>query len=213
MSDSRRARRSTSGGVAVAQSAPPASGFATPPAPAAAPRSGTVLGTDPGQTRLRSPSPKPPLGRGGSPLPALSARQQKARGWWTHPAFIVSGILTFLSIAGMAVWMIVSALTAAEVVVTGLTVTVADDVAHVDWEGPKAVYSLYAISGDGAIDDLSTWVRGGTDAWLPMSAGLWDPETCFVVREAGKDAEITLGVGELAAQGAQSTCIADASRP
>ena len=204
MTDSRRARRTATGAVATASAQSPA------PLAGGAPRGLAVLGTEPGQTTLRSPAPKPPLGRGGSPLPVLTARQQKARGWWTHPAFIVSAILTFLSMAGMTAWIIVSALTATAVVVTGLTVTVADDIAHVDWEGPKATYSLYAVNGDGTIDDLSTWVRGGTDAWLPVSAGLWNPETCFVVREAGKDAEITLNAGKLAAQGGQSTCIADA---
>ena len=203
MSDSRRARRSASAPVAPAPQ----------PAPVVAPGQGatTLLGAEPGQTALRSPAPKPPLGRGGSPLPVLTARQQKARGWWTHPAFIVSAILTFLSLAGMAAWMIVAALTATDVVVTGLTVTVAEDVAHLDWDGPDAAYSLYAIGGDGEIVDLSANVRGGTDAWLPSAAGFWDADTCFVVREAGLEAEVTLNAGDLASQGGRSTCIADAA--
>jgi hypothetical protein len=192
------------GGAAAPPSAP------LPPPPPPSSSSGTLLGVEPGHPQLRSAEPKPPLGRGGWPLPTLTARQQRPRGWWAHPAFIVSAVLTFLSMVGMATWMIVSALTSTDVVVTGLTVTDAEGTAHIDWEGPDAAYSLYAVHGDGEVVDLSTWIRGGTDAWLPMSADLFDAETCFVVREAGLDPAVTLDADDLAAQGGQSACMADA---
>lgn len=216
MSESRRALRERSAPAqagAPSPPSPPAPVRAAEPAHGAEPArvpDGTLLGVEPGQPTLRSAEPKPPLGRGGWPLPTLTARQQRPRRWWAHPAFIVSAVLTFLSMAGMATWMIVSALTATDVVVTGITVTDSQGTLHVDWSGPDAVYSLYALNGDGQIVDLSGQVRGGTDAWLPAAANLYDADTCFVVREAGLDADVTLNTADLAAQGAQSACVADA---
>lgn len=223
MSESRRALRERSAPDAPSPAAPALAApapVAPPTSPAAAPAQapstrapgGTLLGVEPGQPALRSATPKPPLGRGGWPLPTLTARQQRPRRWWAHPAFIVSAVLTFLSMAGMAAWMIVAALTATDVVVTGLTVTDANGTLHVDWDGPDAVYSLYGVGGDGQVTDLSGFVRGGTDAWLPAAANVYSPDTCFVVREAGLEADVTLNADGLAGQGAQSVCVADARR-
>ncbi|WP_345751889.1 hypothetical protein [Microbacterium rhizophilus] len=207
MADSRRALRDRS---APAPAHAPAPAPTPAPRPAPRPGPGTLLGVEPGQPALRSVVPKPPLGRGGWPLPTLSAREQRPRRWWAHPAFIVSAVLTFLSMAGMAAWMIVAAVTATDVVVSSLAVTEAGGALHLDWEGPDASYSLYALHGDGQVVDVSTAIRGGTDAWLPSAAGLYDPETCFVVREAGLEAEVTLNAADLEAQGGRSACVADA---
>lgn len=170
-----------------------------------------MIGVEPGQPRLRASGPKPPLGRGGWPLPELSARQQKPKRWWLHPAFLVSAALTLLAMGGMAAWMIVSALTTSEVRVSDISLSLEGGAARIDWSGPEAVYSLYAVGGDGTVEDLSQLVLRSTEAWLPAASGTFSDDTCFVVRSAEHSSEpVTLNAADLSAQGAQSICVADA---
>ncbi|WP_156761674.1 hypothetical protein [Microbacterium karelineae] len=172
---------------------------------------GVVIGGETGHTRLRTPSAKPPLGPGGWPLPQLTARQQRPRAWWRHPALLVSTILTVLALLGMTAWMIVSSILSSDVVVSDISIELDGGNARVDWSGPDAAYNLYAVDGDGAVTDLTQFVLASTDAWLPSATGTWTDTTCFVVRSAEHvELPVTLGAAELAAQGAQSTCIADA---
>lgn len=180
-------------------------------APSAAPP--PAIGTDPGQTRLRADGPKPPLGRGGWPLPELTARQQRPKRWWRHPAFLVSAILTILAMLGMAAWMVVSAMLSSDVVVSDIALTVQDGNAHLDWEGPDAAYSVYAVHGDGTATDLSQFVIESTEVWLPQSTGAFESDTCFVVRAAASaDKPVALDAAALAREGAQSVCVAQAKR-
>ncbi|WP_221584803.1 hypothetical protein [Microbacterium sp. G2-8] len=177
----------------------------------ASPTHGEVVGAEFGHTSLHASGPKPPLGPGGWPLPVLTAKQQRPRSWWRHPALIVSSILTILAILGMTAWMIVSAVLSSDVVVGEISLTIEDGQAHVDWDGPPASYDLYGVSGDGSVTDLSQFVMGGTDAWLPSATATWDDATCFVVRGSEHaDVPVSLSADDLAAQGAQSTCVAAA---
>lgn len=172
-----------------------------------------TVGDEPGRTRLRAVDAKPALGRGGWPLPELTARQQRAKRWWLHPAFLVSSILTVLAMGGMAAWMIVGAVTSSAVVVSDIALALDDGNAHVDWSGPDAAYSLYAVHGDGTATDLSQFVVRSTEAWLPQSAGLFESDTCFVVRSAAyADQPVALDAAALAREGAQSVCVAQAAR-
>jgi len=174
-------------------------------------RATSVVGLEPGQPRLRASGRKPALGRGGWPLPELTARQRKPKPWWLHPAFLVSAILTLLAMAGMAAWMIVSSLMSSEVEVTDISLSLDNGTAHIDWNGPDAAYSLYAVGGDGTVVDLTQMVIRSTEAWLPAASGTFADDTCFVVRGAEHSAEeVTLVAADLAAQGAQSICVADA---
>lgn len=168
----------------------------------------TMLGSAPGQTRLDTAVDARPLGTTGSVLPELAEAPVRQRKWWLHPAFIVSMSLTVLALLGAAAWFIVSALTDDSVRVSG--VTVSDDAgnAHVDWSGPDAAYELFAVHGDGEIVDLSQLVRG-TEAWIPAAAGLYDDDTCFVVRPASISDDVSLDASTLDGQRGQSTCVAD----
>lgn len=177
----------------------------------AASRATSVVGLEPGQPRLRASGRKPALGRGGWPLPELTAKQQKPKPWWLHPAFLVSAILTVLAMAGMTAWMIVSALTSSDVKVSDISLSLNNGTAHIDWSGPDAAYNLYAVGGNGTVVDLSQMVIRSTEAWLPAASGTFADDTCFVVRSAEHSAkDVSLVASDLAAQGAQSICVADA---
>jgi hypothetical protein len=168
----------------------------------------TKLGSAPGQTRLHSTSAVRPLGTTGSVLPELAEAPERERKWWLHPAFIVSVGLTVLALLGAAAWVIVSALTDDSVRVSGLTIAKDAGNTHLDWDGPDAAYAILAIHGDGEIVDLSQLVRG-TETWIPAAAGLYEDDTCFVVRPASVGADVSLDAATLEGQRGQSTCVAD----
>lgn len=191
MSESRRARRAQHSAVPTALPA--------------------TIGVEPGRPRLRATGAKPPLGHGGWPLPELSPRQQKPKRWWLHPAFIVSAALTLLAMAGMATWMIITAVTSSEVKVSDISLSLDGGAAHVDWNGPEAAYNLYAVGGDGTVTDLSQLILSSTEAWLPAASGTFEDDTCFVVRSAEHaETPVSLNAADLSSQGAQSVCVADA---
>ena len=170
----------------------------------------TKVGTAPGQTRLASPGSVRPLGTTGSVLPELAEAPVRERSWWRHPAFIVSVGLTVLALLGAAAWVIVSALTDDSVRVSGLTISDDAGNAHLDWSGPDADYAVFAVHGDGEVVDLTQLVRG-TEVWVPAAAGLYEDDTCFVVRPANLGAEVSLDAAALEGQRGQSTCVADSA--
>ena len=116
------------------------------PRPYATP-SNTTIGAAPGQTRLLSGGGIRPLGTTGSVLPELAEAPERERKWWLHPAFIVSVCLTVLALLGAAAWFTISALTDDSARVTGLTVSEDGGNAHLDWSGPDADYSVFAVHG------------------------------------------------------------------
>lgn len=219
MSDSSRRRdfRSTLKQHERLASTPDAAAHASPgvptvagsPAPTAVPRAS--IGTAPGQPALRSSAGTRPLGTAGSVLPELAEAPQSERKWWRHPAFIVSIALTVLALAGAATWFIISAATDDSVAVSGLGLQIDEGNAHLDWSGPDAAYSLYAVHGNGDVVDLTQFVRGGTEAWVYSAAGLYESDTCFVVRPTAVGGDVELDAATLASQRAQSVCVADAA--
>ncbi|MEF3403279.1 hypothetical protein [Agromyces sp. CCNWLW203] len=168
-----------------------------------------TVGGAAGQPQLGSRGGVRALGSGGSVLPELSDAPPHVRRWWLHPAFIVSVSLTFLTLAGLVAWLIVSALTDSSVKVSALSVSTESGNLRLDWSGPDADYALFAVSGDGTASDLTGFVTG-TEAWLPAAAGLYDDRTCFVVRPAGDQGEVSLDAASVADQKGASICAADA---
>ncbi|WP_127794270.1 hypothetical protein [Agromyces sp. LHK192] len=207
MSDAPR-RSGSPSAVAAQRAAAPAPDLAVSAAPQAAARS-TSLGVGPGQPALGGSATARPLGTAGSVLPELAAAPERERRWWRHPAFLVSTILTVLALAGAATWYVISIVTDDSVRVSGLSIGVEGGNAHLDWDGPDAAYSLYAVHGDGEAVDLTQLVRG-TDAWVMSAAGLYDDDTCFVVRPSSVDGEVAVDAATLDGQRAQSVCVADA---
>lgn len=177
--------------------------------PASAPRAS--IGTSPGQPALRSTAGARPLGTAGSVLPELAEAPASERKWWRHPAFMVSIGLTVLALAGAATWFIISAVNDDSVAVSGLTLQIEGGNAHLDWSGPDAAYSLYAVHGSGEVVDLTQFVHGGTEAWVYSAAGLYEDDTCFVVRPTSSTGDVALDAETLSAQRGQSACVTDAT--
>jgi len=182
---------------------------APPPAPPVRP-SQAVVGRTAGQPSLGEHAGARALGGGASVLPELAEAPQRERPWWRHPAFLVSMITTVLALAGALAWWIVATVTDDSVRVSGLSLSVDRGNAHLTWDGPDAAYALYAVDADGSATDLTQLVRG-TQAWVPSATGLYDDTTCFVVRPAGVEAEITLDAASLEGQRAGGVCVADAA--
>lgn len=179
-------------------------------APVPSPGPHVTLGTAPGATRIDSArGDKRPLLQGSSVLPELQQAETKIRAWWKHPAFLVSMILSILALLAMAAFMIVPLFFDDDVVVSDLHATEGENTLHLQWSGPDVEYAVFSVAGDGTVLDITQTVAG-THAWIPNAAGLFDQDTCFVVRDAELDAEVTLNAEQLQEQGAQSVCVADA---
>ncbi|WP_430591647.1 hypothetical protein [Humidisolicoccus flavus] len=170
-----------------------------------------VLGSAAGQTALMTKETTRPLSVGGGVLPELVEAEVKPRPAWKHPAFIVSMILTILAGLGAAAWFIVGLVTDEQVRVSSMTISVSSGNAHLDWSGPDAEYSLFAVQGSGEVLDLSQLIRG-SEAWIPSALGFYDNDTCFVVRSTSETATVSLNAETLANQGGASACVNNADR-
>lgn len=150
------------------------------------------------------------LGSGSSVLPELAEAPPRTRRWWLHPAFLVSMGLTVLALGGALAWAIVSSLSSSSVHVDGLNASIDSGNLWLDWSGPDADYSVFAVAADGTQTDLTGFVRG-TEAWIPAAAGLYDDRSCFVVRPASEHGEVSLDAATLDSQRSASVCAADVS--
>ncbi|GIG54903.1 hypothetical protein [Demequina activiva] len=116
-------------------------------------------------------------------LPEVEEAQSAGRRWFRHPAFIVSIVTTVLAIVAMVVLLVLDPFgdDDAAAAVDGLTITTGDGSVSLAWSGAADGAALYAYDpGDEAPADLSQLVQGQT-AWIPLSAGLYTPRTCFAV--------------------------------
>lgn len=181
-----------------------------PVAPRPAPPGRAVIGRGPGQPSLGGHAGSRALGSGSSVLPELAEAPERERPWWRHPAMLVSMITTVLALGAALAWWIISTVTDDSVRVDGLTLTIERGNAHLDWGGPDAAYALYSVDADGSATDLTQLVRG-TEAWVPSAVGLYDDATCFVVRPASIEAEVTLDAASLEGQRGGGVCVADAA--
>lgn len=178
-----------------------------------APAQRMELGRAPGHPSLYSSTlPASPVKRelmsGAAVLPELVDAPVAERKLWKHPAFIVSIITTFLAIVTVVVLMLVGVFSGGDPRVSSLELDVGDGNAQLSWSGPNVPYALYAVDGSDEMVDLSQRVRG-REAWIPVALGLFDRETCFIVRAASVTEQVSLRADDLDAQGAQSTCVAD----
>ncbi|WP_062303050.1 hypothetical protein [Demequina subtropica] len=163
-------------------------------------------------SRVRLESPR-------SVLPEVVEIQIAPRRWYRHPAFLVSLGLTMVALAAMVVLLVLDARGGDEVpVVTGLTIEEGEGSVTLAWSGATDGAFLYSIDpGAEAPADLSQLVRGAT-AWLPLSADLYTPRTCFVVVPAtlGESGEVLVPTSvpatavEREATGAATVCVSDA---
>lgn len=180
----------------------------------AAPARRMELGGSPGHPSLFAANlPATPVKRelmsGAAVLPELVDAPVAERKLWRHPAFIVSIITTFLAIVTMVVLLLVGVFSDGDPRVSGLDLEVGDGNAQLSWSGQDVPYALYAVDGSDEMVDLSQRVVG-REAWIPVALGLFDHETCFIVRAAVVTEQVSLRADDLDAQGAQSVCVADA---
>ena len=186
-------------------------------APATAPAASTQIGWAPGQPMLYvewgmpASTPKRELHVSSQLLPELDTSQSKSKRIWQRPAFIVSIILTVLSIGAGVVMLVVGVFDSGTATVTALSGELGDDNIYLEWNGDDVAYGLYAVSGSsGPVVDLTQLVRD-QEAYVPVNAGLYDDGTCFVVRalDGFEKTEVSINAAKLDEQGAQRLCVDD----
>ncbi|MGO2660672.1 hypothetical protein [Mycetocola reblochoni] len=171
-----------------------------------------TLGWEQGQTALYSSETgtagqKRPLESGRGVLPELAEAQPTQRSMWRHPAFLISIITTGLALVAVVVIFVVGILRPSSTPVTDLSLSGGDTNVRLSWSGGDEPYSAYVIDGRGDAVDVSARIRGGSELWLPVALGLYDDDSCFVVRPAAVTAQPSLVAQTLADQGGQSVCM------
>lgn len=178
---------------------------------------GTRLGWDPGQPALYeqwgvpASAPKRSMGSDIGVLPELERTETARRPLWKHPAFIVSAALALVAVV-MAVVMVVHAVTTeGPPRVRDLAVESGTGNVHVSWSGPDVAWSVYVVEPGTKPVDVTKQARG-TELWLPSSGGLYDADSCFVVRAtaANQGEAVPTDAGTRSAQGADQVCLGDA---
>jgi hypothetical protein len=143
-------------------------------------------------------------------LPELEEAQVAARPMWKHPAFLVSAGTTLLALIALAVFVVLGMLNPRPEA-SGLTLTTGDDNVRVSWSGPDVAYQVVVVGGPGGETlDVSQLVTG-TEAWIPVGAGLIDDRSCVVVRPAAgnEEAPVGLDAATVSSQGGASACVSD----
>lgn len=164
------------------------------------------LGRDAGQQTLAAAGPAPALGRGREVLPSLEEVGDAPRPMWRHPAFIVSTILTVLTLAAAGVFAGFALFGPGKGSVTSAAVEVTNGNAHVTWKASGPV-EFYVVT-NGQAHDLTQLVSAENEAWIPSALGLYTQASCFVIRPASdKPAEVSLNGDALAKQRAASACV------
>lgn len=169
---------------------------------------GPVIGAEVGRPVIGASKDRD-LGSGVEVLPEIIETPERQRPWWLHPAFIVSIILTVLTGAGALAFWIVMMVTDDSVKVSNLQIDAEAGNVVLRWDGPDAAYSLFEISADGAVSDLTQLVRG-TSASVFSAAALFDEASCFVVRPASQTGEVSLDAATLQSQNGSGVCVSDA---
>ncbi|OIH95394.1 hypothetical protein BIU90_01430 [Curtobacterium sp. MCBA15_001] len=178
---------------------------------------GARLGWDPGQPALyeqwgvASPTPKRAMGSDIGVLPELERTETTRRPLWRHPAFIVSAALALVAVVVGAV-LVVHAVTAeGPPAPRDLALQSGSGNVRVSWQGDDVAWSVFVVEPGTKPVDVSRLVRG-TEVWIPRSAGLYDADSCFVVRAAedNQGRSVPTDAAARSDQGAGQVCLGDA---
>jgi hypothetical protein len=205
--------------VAAVAERQPAAPVGVPAAPSANPpladAAGVRLGWEPGQPALSAGAVgatapvKRGLVSGATVLPEITEAPPAPRKLWKHPAFIVSMITTLIAVGVAVTLIIMTALAEGPPRVTGLDITAGSGGVALSWNGPDVPYDVFVVSDGTDVLDVSQAVRG-RDIWMPRAFGYYDDASCFVVRAASIDGDVSLAAESLDEQGAASVCMTDA---
>lgn len=165
------------------------------------------VGLAPGQPELTAGGEGVALASPTRVLPELEEAAQRARSMWRHPAFLVSLALTVVTLLVAAGLLVFALLTGGSDEVTGAGIETSGGNLHLQWSADGPV-SLYVVTGEQATD-VSQLVTGD-EAWVPSALGVYESTSCFVIRPASVDADVSLDGAALTAQGAASVCVGDA---
>lgn len=169
-----------------------------------------VLGDAPGQPRVRAGSRGVDLVAGSQAIPELDEAVAATRPLWKHPAFIVSLIVTALSIAAMAALLIWSVVAGGGDTVSRADISVVDGNVRLTWDAEGPVDLAVVTRGEAL--DVSQLVVASGEAWVPAALGLYESTSCFVIRpSAASEEPVDLAPDVLSAQGGQSVCVRDAA--
>lgn len=145
-------------------------------------------------------------------LPEVEEAQSAGRRWFRHPAFIVSIVTTVVAVVAMVVLLVLDPFgdDDAAAAVDGLTIATGEGSVTLEWSGAQDGAALYAYDpGDEAPADLSQLVHGRS-AWIPLSAGLYTPRTCFVVMPLdAQPAAVPTTAKAAADAGGSMICVSD----
>ncbi|KQQ27610.1 hypothetical protein ASF54_02135 [Frondihabitans sp. Leaf304] len=129
-----------------------------------------------------------------------------------QPAFIVSLIAAGVILLGVAAFFVLQHVLRGPDAVEGLTVLDGGNNYVLQWNGPDVPYSVSVTTKASTTIDVTRFVKGGRQAFVPKSGlGLTDA-SCFVVRstaEATEHPTVPTSRADLSTAGAQRFCVAD----
>jgi hypothetical protein len=160
---------------------------------------------------VQSTTPKRAMGSDIGVLPELERTETTRRPLWKHPAFIVSAALALVAMAVAAV-LVVRAVTAeGPPTVSDLAVQSGSGNVRLSWSGPDVAWSAFVVEDGTKPVDVTRLVRG-TEVWIPKSSGLYDADSCFVVRATADNQgkSVPTSAAALEDQGAERVCVGDA---
>jgi hypothetical protein len=165
------------------------------------------VGLAPGQPELTAGGEGIALATQARVLPELEEAAQRTRSMWRHPAFLVSLGLTLLALLVAGGMLVFALLTGGSDEVAGARIETSGGNLHLQWSAAGPV-ALYVVTGE-EVSDISQLVTGD-EAWVPSALGVYESTSCFVIRPASVQAEVSLDGATLTAQGAASACVGDA---
>ncbi|WP_345373102.1 hypothetical protein [Frondihabitans cladoniiphilus] len=128
-----------------------------------------------------------------------------------QPAFIVSIVAAIVILVGVATFLVLQQVLRGPDTVQNLTVLDGGNNYVLQWNGPDVPYSVAATNAPSNTIDVTRFVKGGRQAFVPKSGLGVSKSSCFVVRsqaEASSHAVPTTAA-ELASEGGRKFCVAD----
>ncbi|UCR89976.1 hypothetical protein [Mycetocola spongiae] len=211
--------RAVPSAVAPAPAGEPPALRSAPPKIASAVLSGLTLGEGPDRLQIEGfggsarRGPRAALARERDVLPEL-AEPPAPRKLTRQPAFIVSVALAAAAVITVILVFLLRTVFAPPAQVEGLSIADVGGSYHVTWQGPNVPYAAVRVTASTPPVDVSSQIKGGRELWLPKTGGIVPADSCFIVVELSRLEELKPGgsAAELAAVGAQKTCVSDAVR-